>query len=100
MATVFLLYEGDEWLSSDSLVLLGVFSSEKKLEKGAKTLIWERRKEHLRYAREQACKGDIIPGVRQLCDDILAYLMCFQQSADGYTRYIIEEAELDKLEAI
>jgi len=100
MATVFLLYEGDEWLSSDSLVLMGVFSSEEKLEKGAKKLIWERRKEHLQYEREQAYEGDEIRGVRDLCADIFDDLMRHNQSDYGYTRYLVKEVELNKLEEV
>lgn len=39
MKTVFLLYEGDAWLSSSSLVLMGVFEDEYKLNEAAETLI-------------------------------------------------------------
>jgi hypothetical protein len=100
MATVFLLFEGDEWLSSDSLILMGVFSSEKKLEKGAKKLIWERRKEHLQYEKDCACEGDDIRGMREICADILNELIRNNQSSCGDIRYQIKEVELDKLEEV
>ena len=39
---VYLLYEGDAWLSSSSLVLMGVFEDEMKLNEAAGELISER----------------------------------------------------------
>ena len=42
MKTIFLLYEGDAWLSSSSLVLMGVFEDEMKLNEAAGELISKR----------------------------------------------------------
>lgn len=39
MKKVYVLYEGDAWLSSDSLVIAGIFSSEYTLFQAAKKLI-------------------------------------------------------------
>lgn len=39
MKTIYLLYEGDAWLSTSSLVLMGVFEDEYKLNEAAETLI-------------------------------------------------------------
>ena len=36
---IYLLYEGDAWLSTSSLVLMGVFEDEYKLNEAAETLI-------------------------------------------------------------
>ena len=94
--TVFFLYEGDTWLSTDSLVLMGVFSSEDLLKENAKKLIWEKRQEHLQWEKEQAF-ADEIRGMRDLCADILDDLMRHNQSDYGYTRYLVKEVELNKL---
>ena len=98
--TVLLLYEGDLWLSTDSLVLMGVFSSEDLLEKNAKKLIWGKRQEHLRFEKEQAFEDEKIRSTRDLCADILDDLMRFRQSEYGYTRYLVKEIELNKLEEV
>ena len=102
MANVFLLYEGDAWLSRDSLVLMGVFSTEETLKKGAKSLIWERRKEHLQHEKCNICKGDTIRGMREICAGILDELMNdrYHQTIFGENGYQIKEVELDKLEEI
>lgn len=98
--TVFLLYEGNAWLSTDSLVLMGVFSSEDLLEKNAKKLIWGKRQEHLRWEKEQAFEDEKIRSMRDLCANILDDLMRNQHSDYGYTRYLFKEVELDKLEEV
>lgn len=41
-AKVYLLYEGDEWLSLHSLVLMGVFTSEKELESASNKVIHQK----------------------------------------------------------
>lgn len=102
MGKVFLLYEGDEYLSNKSMILMGVFSNEESLRKGAKSLIWERRKEHLQSEKGNACKGDYIRGMREICADILEELMNnrYKQCIFGENGYQIKEVELDKLEEI
>ena len=100
MEKVYLLFEGDEWLSRDSLVLMGAFSTEETLKKGAKKLIWERRKEHLQYEKDSACKGDEIRGMREICADILDELIRNYQSSFGENSYQIKEVELDNLEEV
>ena len=98
--TVFFLYKGDTWLSTDSLVLMGVFSSEDLLKENAKKLIWEKRQEHLQWEKEQAFEDEKIRSMRDLCADILDDLMRYKQSDYGYTRYLVKEVELDKLEEV
>ena len=95
--TVFFLYEGDTWLSTDSLVIMGVFSSEDLLKENAKKLIWEKRKEHLQWEKEQAFEDEKIRSMRDLCADILDDLMRHNQSDYGYTRYLVKEVEPNKL---
>ena len=41
-AEVYLLYEGDEWLSKSSQVLMGIFTNEQDLKKGCEELVRSR----------------------------------------------------------
>ena len=103
--TVYLLYEGDNWLSRDSLVLMGIFSSEESLYCNAEKLIRERGeehlKEHLRYDGwdfdEESTKQEKIDLV---VEDILLELMS-QKTTNGWgTNYYYQAVELDVLEEI
>lgn len=98
--TVFLLYEGDLWLSTSSLGLMGVFTSEDTLKKNAKKLIWERRQEHLQYEKDIHLDGDKIRSMRDICAKILDELIRHNHSDYGYTRYLIKKVELNKLEEV
>lgn len=97
MATVFLLYEGDEYLSAQSIVLMGVFSSKESLKKDAKKLIWQRRKEHLQNEKNNCLKGEHIRGTRELCADILAELLHRGSTCSLAINYSFTGVELDKL---
>ena len=102
--TVFLLWEGDEWLSRDSLVLMGVFSMPDTLCHYAEELIRERGDEHLEYAEydawdfdEDASKKEKINGV---VEAIMEELFSNGSTAGWDINYIWQEVELDKLEEI
>lgn len=93
--SVYLLYEADQWLSNNSLVLMGIFSSEENLFSAAEKLARKRGKEHLRYAKENGyshtTQGECI-------EDILSELERNGQTLQWETNYYTERVELDKLE--
>lgn len=80
---VHLLYEGDEWLSTKSLVLIGIFTSEKKMLDSAEPLI------HREAIRKE---GD--------AEDAIAEFWKNGCTNGLYTNYLTKEATLDKLEEI
>lgn len=100
--SVFLLYEGDEWLSNDSMVLMGVFSSEESLKFNAEKLIRQRGDEHLDCAEYQNFfdynetfnKDEKISLV---IDDILMELLSRGATSGWSTNYSYQEATLDEL---
>lgn len=99
MATVFLLYEGDEWLSRDSMILMGVFSDMNHLKDAAQELICQRAEEHASFARDNfdypddATRNDVI-------DDIMEELFSHRNTCRWTTNYSFVEVELDKLEEV
>jgi len=99
MDKVYLLYEGDEWLSNSSMVLMGVFTDTNKLKSAAKELIEQRADEHLDVAKENydfdedATEGDVI-------DEILLELFSRRSTSGWLTNYSIVEVETNKLEEI
>lgn len=48
---VYLLYEGDEWLSTDSLVLMGIFTSKQAFKFNAEKLIRQRARKTRQMSR-------------------------------------------------
>ena len=100
--SVFLLYEGDEWLSSDSMVLMGVFSSEESLRFNAEKLISVRGDEHLDFAEgqnffdidETFSKDEKISLV---VDDILLELLSRGSTSGWSTNYSYQVVTLDEL---
>lgn len=102
--SVFLLYEGDEWLSKDSLVLMGVFSSLKSLDFYADKLIRERGKKHLETAEEDGWLFDEGFTEEEKVDEIVGTILLDlmdRKSTDTWSiNYLIKEATLDKLEEI
>lgn len=102
---VWLLYEGDEWLSSDSLVLMGIFTSKESFKTNAEKLIRERGKKHVRDYEGQMCKGDeyfedcktMEEKITVVVDDILTEL-CSRGSTSGWeVNYCSTQATLDEL---
>lgn len=92
--SVYLLYECDRWLSRDSMVLMGIFTSEEKLFSAAKKLARERGKEHLRHAKENGYSHET---QRECIEDILSELERNGQTQQWETNYYTERVELDKL---
>ena len=98
---VTLLYEGDEWLSTDSLVLMGIFTSDESFKANAEKLIRQRVKQHVRDADDNGydfgdCKSQK-EKEDSVCDDILLEL-CSRGSTSGWTtNYTSTTAMLDEL---
>ena len=102
--TVFLLWEGDEWLSKDNLVLMGVFSTPESLCYNAEKLVRERGEEHLECAEndawgfdEDSTKQEKIDGI---VEEIMTELLSRGSTSGWVTNYTWQEVELDKLEEI
>lgn len=92
--TVYLLYEGDEWLSSDSLVLMGIFTSPESFKANAEKLIRQRIKQHRRTAREQGLEYGTDD---EIVEDIMTELTS-RSSTDGWeTNYTTQLVTLDEL---
>ena len=90
----YLLYEGDQWLSTDSLELRGVFTRKDKMKKAARKLIAEQAKQHLQDARDAD-----IPAYdteTKVCRGILDELMSEHQTCGWTTRYSIETVTLNE----
>ncbi len=105
METVYLLYEGDEWLSKDSLVLMGIFTSTELLRTNAEKLIRQRAKLHINAVESQGfnlkdyfegcCsekkKADIV------VEDILTELLSRGATSGWDVNYCTTEATLNEL---
>ena len=100
--SVYLLYEGDEWLSTDSLVLMGIFTSDEYLKINAEKLIRQRQKQHLRDAEEQM-KFDFDDcehkeeRIELVVDDILIELLSRGSTSGWATNYCYTSATLNEL---
>ena len=104
MKTVSLLYEGDEWLSTDSMVLMGIFTSKKAFERNAQKLIRQRAEQHVDDAEGMYYDFDDCKKQRDkekaVVEDILREL-CDNGSTSGWTtNYLCKIVTLDKLEEI
>lgn len=97
--SVLLLYEGDGWLSTDSLVLMGIFDSIDELTNAAHALVNERIDEHVNYAIECCNEDENEITKESVLDDIIEELIETRQYL-GETSYIIKEVELNKLEEV
>lgn len=99
MDNVFLLYEGDEWLSRNSMVLMGVFTSQVELKSAARELIEQRADEHLDVAKsnydfdDDATEEDVV-------EDILTELFSRGATQGWLANYSVVEVETNKLEEI
>ena len=92
--TAYLLYEGDQWLSTDSMELHGVFTNKRELEKAARKLIAKEAKQHLKDARDAD-----IPAYDtevKVCRGILDELMSEFQTCGWTTRYTIETVTINE----
>lgn len=103
--SVYLLYEGDQYLSSSSLVLMGVFTSQESLKVNAEKLIRQKGKKHVRDREGQMVKGDdyfddcktMDDKVNVVVDDILLELMSRSSTVGWETNYSIQLVTLDEL---
>ena len=89
---VFLLYEGDEWLSNDSLRLRGVFSDTKELEKGAQQLI-----EHLAGVNFDSRDYNYPITLEDFVSEELTDFMENFQTYTGSVKLIAKTEELNEL---
>ena len=99
---VYLLYECDEWLSKDSMVLMGIFDNDEYLWNGAYDLIYERIDEHVDYAEENIFEleeGEHVDE-QEVMADLMNELKENWQTQSWLTNYLIKEVELNKLEEI
>lgn len=102
---VYLLYEGDEWLSTDSLVLMGIFTSEENLKENARKLIRQRAKKHLKTAEQNSIYDFEYPdndeeNISIVVEGMMAELMNNGSTNGWDVNYSYTCAELDKLEEI
>ena len=99
MDSVFLLYEGDEWLSRNSMVLMGVFTNQVELKSAAREPIEQRADEHLDIAKsnydfdDDATEEDVV-------EEILIELFSRGATQGWLTNYSVVEVETNKLESI
>lgn len=114
------IYDGDEWLSRDSLVCVGVFDKD-HLEEGCTELVKDRAEDNFDYETE----GVTADNIREYCDtegldydanesdeeiynrvigefviDQVHYLMRNHETVDGIYRFMIKEITLNKYEEI
>lgn len=92
MNVVYLLYEGDEWLSNDSLRLRGVFTDTKELEKGAQQLI-----EKLADVNFDLRDYGYPMTLSDFVSEELTEFMEYFQTYTGSVRLIAKTEELNKL---
>ena len=90
MESVYLIYEGDEWLATDSLVLMGVFTNQKKLWQSARQLIRQRAKAN---ADEPVIIKDF---VREELECLKEHL----QTYSGSYRFLIKVVEPNVIDEI
>lgn len=103
--SVYLLYEGDQYLSSSSLVLMGVFTSPESLKVNAEKLIRQNGKKHVRDREGQLIKGDdyfddcktMEDKINVVVEDILLELMSRRSTVGWETNYSTHLVALDEL---
>ncbi len=99
MDKVFLLYEGDERLLNNSMVLMGVFTNQVELKSAARELIEQRADEHLDIAKsnydfdDDATEEDVV-------EEILIELFSRGATQGWLTNYSVVKVETNKLESI
>ena len=101
MNIVYLLFEGDQWLTNENLVLMGIFDNENSLFSSALELINNRIDEHCHYA--VTCLGfdeDDEDLKEIVATDILHELKDNNQTQTWFTNYMIKEVQLNKLEEV
>lgn len=94
MTKVWLLYEGDEWLSTGSLVLMAICTSEESFRANAEKLIAERAAQHFRTAKGNGMDFDCKEGV---CEDISLELRSRGATTGWDVNYCYTIADCDQL---
>ena len=98
MKQVFLLYEGDQWLSTDSLVLMGVFTSDEELRIASDKLIHERIDTNYEEEGYDDGEGWSKEEMKEdFAQQILNELIENRQTQTYTINYIIKEVEVNKL---
>jgi hypothetical protein len=92
----YLLYEGDQWLSRDSMELRGAFSRKDELKKAARKVIAEQAREHLEDFIGNG--GDEDTTQTEVCREMLNELMENGQTYGYTTNYSIESVTLNELQ--
>ena len=78
MEKVYILYEGNAWLSNNSLVPMGVFENEELLTKGTKELIFNT------FDEDEA-------------EEVFDEFKNFKQTSGRDYNYFVKEVELNKI---
>lgn len=96
MKKVYLLYEGDKWLTNSSLVLMGVFTSDEELRHACDKLIRQRIDKN--YEAEGYDDGWNKEEMKDaLAQRIVKELLENRQTQTYTINYTIKEVELNKL---
>ena len=90
---VYLLYEGDAWLSTSSLVLMGVFEDEMKLNEAAGELISERATRN--FNSEDWCGEDY--DLEQFVYDETTHFAETLQTQYGEVKFMAKTANMNEL---
>ena len=93
MNTIFLLFEGDERLSFSSLVLMGVFEDEMKLNVAAETLIQRRAEKN--FNSEDWCDDDY--DLEQFVYDETVHFAETLQTQYGEVKIMAKTATMNEL---
>lgn len=96
--TIYVIQEGDNHLSADSLVIMGFFDDEDKLRDGARQLIRERIDDNFwdyEYDENECSKED---AKNDFIEEQFEALMNEHQTNAGDVLFMITEATLNKIE--
>ena len=92
---VYLLYEGDEWLSRSSLSLMGIFTNEEDLKKGCEELVRSRAEQNYTHSEKEWCES---------MEDFIVYcvdeLMSNRQVLSSYSSFTISQVATNVMEEI
>lgn len=92
---MYLLFEGDEWLSTDSLVCMGLFTNDDELEKGVTKLIKQRIKDNF-----DPRDYDYDITAEEWVKEQVVEFMESKQTSEGAILFIAKTVEPNKLEKI
>ena len=93
MKTIYLLYEGDAWLSRSSLVLMGVFEDEYKLNEATEALI----QEHARKNFNSEDWSDEEYDIEQFVYEEIVHFADTLQTQYGEVRIMAKTATMNEL---